>query len=80
MICPQGAPPADADPEPQLAAGERRHRGAALVLVCRGTARVVDPDDYQLYTWEDWRSYCRTGTSRASARCVCASGCRKSSR
>ncbi len=26
----------------------------ALVLVCRGTARVVDPHDYQLYTWEDW--------------------------
>jgi hypothetical protein len=26
----------------------------ALVLVCRGNARVVDPHDYQLYTWEDW--------------------------
>jgi len=26
----------------------------ALVLVARGTARVVDPHDYQLYTWEDW--------------------------
>ena len=25
----------------------------ALVLVARGTARVVDPHDYQLYTWED---------------------------
>jgi len=26
----------------------------ALVLVARGNARVVDPHDYQLYTWEDW--------------------------
>lgn len=26
----------------------------ALVLVSRDAARVVDPHDYQLYTWEDW--------------------------
>lgn len=26
----------------------------ALVLVYQGTALVVDPDDYQTYTWSDW--------------------------
>jgi 5-methylcytosine-specific restriction endonuclease McrA len=26
----------------------------ALVLVWNESARVVDPDDYQLYCWEDW--------------------------
>jgi 5-methylcytosine-specific restriction endonuclease McrA len=26
----------------------------ALVLVWSDTARVVDPQDYQLYEWEDW--------------------------
>ncbi|MFV2067075.1 MAG: hypothetical protein ACC645_08850, partial [Pirellulales bacterium] len=26
----------------------------ALVLVWNESARVVDPTDYQLYTWEDW--------------------------
>ena len=26
----------------------------ALVLVFNGTARVVDPADYQTYTWSDW--------------------------
>jgi 5-methylcytosine-specific restriction endonuclease McrA len=26
----------------------------ALVLVWNGSARVVDPNDYQLYTWADW--------------------------
>jgi len=26
----------------------------ALVLVWNESARVVDPADYQLYTWEDW--------------------------
>ena len=50
----QGAQQTDADSEPQLAAGERGLRGPVLVLVCRGTVRVVDPQDYQLYTWEDW--------------------------
>ena len=28
----------------------------ALVLVWNESARVVDPDDYQLYTWADWSS------------------------
>jgi 5-methylcytosine-specific restriction endonuclease McrA len=26
----------------------------ALVLLCNEAARVVDPADYQTYTWEDW--------------------------
>lgn len=26
----------------------------ALVMLWNGTARVVDPDDYQLYSWSDW--------------------------
>jgi hypothetical protein len=26
----------------------------ALVLLWNETARVVDPADYQTYTWEDW--------------------------
>jgi 5-methylcytosine-specific restriction endonuclease McrA len=26
----------------------------ALVLLCKRTARVVDPADYQLNTWQDW--------------------------
>jgi 5-methylcytosine-specific restriction endonuclease McrA len=26
----------------------------AVTLLCNDTARVVDPDDYRLMTWEDW--------------------------
>ncbi len=26
----------------------------ALVLLWNESARVVDPEDFQLYTWEDW--------------------------
>ena len=26
----------------------------ALVLLWNESARVVDPSDYRLYTWEDW--------------------------
>lgn len=26
----------------------------SLVMVWNGTARVVDPEDYQLYDWSDW--------------------------
>ena len=26
----------------------------ALVLLWNESARVVDPDDFQLYTWADW--------------------------
>jgi hypothetical protein len=26
----------------------------ALVLLWNESARVVDPADYQTYTWEDW--------------------------
>jgi len=29
----------------------------ALVMVWSDTARVVDPDDYQLYDWEDWADF-----------------------
>ena len=28
--------------------------GRALVLLWNESARVVDPEDFQLYTWEDW--------------------------
>ncbi len=45
---------ADADPEPQLAASERGLRGPGAGAVWTASARVVDPHDYQLYTWEDW--------------------------
>ncbi len=30
----------------------------ALVLLWNESARVVDPVDYQLYTWEDWAKLC----------------------
>ena len=26
----------------------------AVILLCTDTARVVDPDDYRLMSWEDW--------------------------
>ncbi len=26
----------------------------ALIMLYRGTARVVDPDDFQTYDWDDW--------------------------
>lgn len=26
----------------------------ALVMLFKGAVRVVDPDDYQMYTWDDW--------------------------
>ena len=28
--------------------------GRALIKVYTGKARIVDPNDYQLYTWSDW--------------------------
>ncbi len=28
--------------------------GRALTLLWNESARVVDPHDYQMYTWEDW--------------------------
>ena len=28
--------------------------GRALVLLWNESARVVDPADFQLYSWEDW--------------------------
>jgi hypothetical protein len=30
----------------------------ALVLLWNASARVVDPADYQTYTWEDWSRLC----------------------
>src|SRR5690606_28748185 len=30
----------------------------ALVKVFSGKARIVDPADYRLYTWEDWTRLC----------------------
>jgi 5-methylcytosine-specific restriction endonuclease McrA len=30
----------------------------ALVLLWNESARVVDPADYQLYTWQDWAKLC----------------------
>ena len=26
----------------------------ALVMLWNDTARVIEPDEYRLYTWEDW--------------------------
>lgn len=39
----------------------------ALVMLCRGTVRVVDPADYQVYTWEDWSEQ-RPGRDELSIR------------
>ena len=32
-----------------------------LVLVWNDSAKVVDPDDYRLYTWADWSQLGRAG-------------------
>ena len=45
----------------------------ALVLLWNESARVVDPADYQTYTWEDW-SRLRLATASGSSR-PCGSGC-----
>jgi len=29
----------------------------ALILVYSGTARIVDPADYQTYDWDDWSQF-----------------------
>ena len=42
----------------------------ALVLVARGNARVVDPHDYQLYTWEDWTQLVPGRDEPHEARCA----------
>ena len=36
----------------------------ALVLLWNESARVVDPSDYQLYTWEDWAELRRRSLMR----------------
>ncbi len=45
----------------------------ALVLVWNESARVVDPNDYQTYTWADWSQLRRAVAIRSSRRCGC--GC-----
>ncbi|MEZ6109746.1 MAG: hypothetical protein R3C99_01780 [Pirellulaceae bacterium] len=61
--------------EPQLAASERGHGVAGLVLLWNESARVVDPTDYQLYTWEDWSKLRPRDDERfiqaVKFRCVC---------
>ncbi len=37
-----------------MAAGECRHGARSLVLLWNESARVVDPEDYRLYSWADW--------------------------
>ena len=50
----------------------------ALVLLWNESARVVDPADYQLYTWEDWSKLRpRDGEDRSSRRCGSGCGCRR---
>ena len=49
----------------------------ALVLVWNESARVVDPHDYQLYTWADWSRLNPAPTSRSSRRCGSGCGCRR---
>ena len=47
----------------------------ALVMLWNDAARVVEPDEYRLYTWEDWAELSRPRTSRASGRPGCGCGC-----
>ena len=50
----------------------------ALVLLWNESARVVDPDDFQLYTWEDWAKLRPAGgRGRSSRPCGSRCGCRK---
>ena len=47
----------------------------ALVLLWNEAARVVDPHDFQLYTWADWARCASRGgrlhSGRAVRRCAC---------
>ena len=53
----------------------------ALVLLWNESARVVDPADYQLYTWADWAQAAARATARTtSRRCGSSCGCRRWSR
>ena len=47
----------------------------ALIMLWNESARVVDPHDYQMYTWADWSQLAPLRVSRSSRRsgCVCAS-------
>ncbi len=47
----------------------------AILMLYGGTVRVVDPEDYQTYDWEDWARLHPRTTNSAFARwpTVCAS-------
>ena len=49
----------------------------ALVLLWNESARVVDPADFQLYTWADWSKLAPRATSRSSRPCGSGCGCRR---
>jgi hypothetical protein len=49
----------------------------ALVLLWNESARVVDPADYQLYTWADWAKLRPARASLHPAVYGCGCGCRK---
>ena len=49
----------------------------ALVLLWNESARVVDPADYQLYTWEDWARLKPRADESSSGACGCGCGCRR---
>ena len=70
-----GSAAPDAGAEPKLAADPHCHCGRAVIMLYGGTVRVVDPQDYQTYDWEDW-SRLRPGGGRA----VCALGGHASAR
>ena len=46
----------------------------ALVLLWNESARVVDPADYQLYTWADWAKLGRARAKPSSAVTAAAAG------
>ncbi len=52
----------------------------SLVMVWNETARVVDPDDYQLYGWLDWSKLVPRTANSMCRRFTAAFACRKSSR
>ena len=33
----------------------------SLVMICNESARIVDPNDYQLYEWSDWTAFSPNG-------------------
>ena len=49
----------------------------ALVLLWNESARVVDPADYQLYTWADWSKLRPRDGEDSSRPCGSGCGCRR---